>query len=1268
MEGFFRKTIHTAEEYLKLYTNDPLLLFFKAYGKLMEGINQEAIRELEQIKDSPNMAICSSLALICSHKQCETVDKESVIELESHVKTIRKTAGESALYYGGLFYWLIGCTDKAKDYIDKALRMSKSSKKNLILKGWLDLSSKDELKRNNAIKYLDSGVQDSVNVFGLMGKVKYFMDKQNFSESLEFVNRIIISHPDFLPALLMKMKVFLALQDWEQAVESALGILQLDERNLNATQVLALVTLVKDANLVKAKEHLQSLLSATATSEPYSQSLQVHIIQPISRLCGDKPEILQLLTRFAESLFAQAPANAEIANEIGYLMALQQDSKKAHRWYSTALNVDPSSLTALAGLIRCELMDGQIHEAESQLEFLREIQQSVGQSAELILLQALLARKKEAGVEVVSPLLKEATEIHFLSLRGLPLGPEYFHLLHPNFIFQVVNLHLSYFQDEPLTAGQPLPFALSHSMMILEPVLKTAPGLLPGASQMAHVKFLAGDCASAQKYVGFCLEIDPTIAEVHLLQAKIYLHEQEYTKCFQALETAVSHKFQVRELPCYHLIKSRALRATKDLAGAIQCLKMVMSLPGVRGTSKNKDAHISNHERVSVFLELAEALRLNGEQHEATLVMQDAIKKFRGTAEEIRVTLANVDLALAKSNLDTALDILRDIAPGQSHYIEARQKMADIYLVHRRDKKLYIACYREIREVLPALQSSLLLGEAYMKIQEPEKAIEVYQECKTRDATLARKMGQAYVKTHQYSQALAHYESAMKLGGQQSLFVDYAELLLRLKQYTKAQDILTRSLQSEDGKRSSAYHLQEKILKRAQVEKPEILPQQTELMASICCDLARLYRQEREFQKAQMFYRTSLAYNNGCDTTLEFAQFYLENGKLDEAEDQCNSVLQKDEIHGHARMVMADIKMKQEKLDDSLTIYNNLMNDYPGSYVYMMGCVLKHRWLGTLHKVPQIFERIERCNHGATTDPGYHYCKGLYCWHVCDVNAALFHLNKARRDTEWGERALELMIRICLNPDNETVGGEVYEVPQKQSCQADCADRRDRMGVTTAQKLVTELKPLSIQGEEMKRRMEKAYLLNNLCLMATKDPKQVETSLSFFTEVASSKKNNAGYLLAMGQALMLLKQTPKARNQLKRLSKVEWSEEQADDLEMAWLLLADVYIKSGKYDLATDQLKRCLKHNKSCSRAYEYLGFICEQEQSYCDALEQYEQAWEYTNEVNPTIGYRLAFNYLKLKRYTRAIDVCHKVLEQHPDFPLIRTEILQRAQAALRP
>jgi hypothetical protein len=71
-------------------------------------------------------------------------------------------------------------------------------------------------------------------------------------------------------------------------------------------------------------------------------------------------------------------------------------------------------------------------------------------------------------------------------------------------------------------------------------------------------------------------------------------------------------------------------------------------------------------------------------------------------------------------------------------------------------------------------------------------------------------------------------------------------------------------------------------------------------------------------------------------------------------------------------------------------------------------------------------------------------------------------------------------------------------------------------------------------------------------------------------------------------------------------------------LQASWLLLADVHVAAGKYDLALEVLKQCIDNNKvscitvrslylshismrlqSCGKAWEYMGYIMEKEQTY---------------------------------------------------------------------
>lgn len=80
--------------------------------------------------------------------------------------------------------------------------------------------------------------------------------------------------------------------------------------------------------------------------------------------------------------------------------------------------------------------------------------------------------------------------------------------------------------------------------------------------------------------------------------------------------------------------------------------------------------------------------------------------------------------------------------------------------------------------------------------------------------------------------------------------------------------------------------------------------------------------------------------------------------------------------------------------------------------------------------------------------------------------------------------------------------------------------------------------------------------------------------------LVSIQKDHVPALLAMATAYMMLKQTPRARNQLKRVAKMSWSIADADEFEKSWLLLADIYIHSGKYEMALELLNKCISHNK----------------------------------------------------------------------------------------
>uniref|UniRef100_A0A670IZL0 Tetratricopeptide repeat domain 21A n=1 Tax=Podarcis muralis TaxID=64176 RepID=A0A670IZL0_PODMU len=1237
-EKYFNYVVQVTNIELAKHANDPVLfqLYYILAGRIQEGI---VLLENAR-KRHVDVSLCCLLGLIYAHKRCENVDTSALLDLETKLKEARKTAGSNALYYAGMFLWLLNKNDKAKEYVDRMLKVSNGAREGLVLKGWIYVTSDKAHAAKKAIKYLDEGIQDNTEIFGMMGKAKYFMVQQNYSGALEIISQLVVTYPLFTPAIVIKMRLHLASQDWEQTAE--------ESKRVSDFKILNF--------LMQALQMLREFIVALELKEPQRSELHLQKILVISRLCGKNQNILREVYEFVKDSGSNLiSSNAHYANELGYLLILQGCWKEASEWYAKASELNENTADSMTGSIWCQVLGGKIEEAENQLEFLKEVQQSTGKSSLLAYLQGVIASRKNND-QAACAFLNEAAELHCSALHGLPLSIEYYEKLNPMFMIEIVKEYLVFCPKQPRLPGQVLSSLLKQVTIILNPLVKATPGMIEPLYLMAQVKYLSGELETAQGTLQRCLELDPTSTDANLLKAQIHLSQGNIKECVHSLEIGVSYNFQLRDSPWYHFIRARALNKAGEYPEAIKVLKMLISLPQMKGEAKKgQGPRIVISEQVSIYLELAEALRFNGELHEATKVMQDAIIEFNGTSEETRVMVANVDLALSKGEIDSALTMLRNVTPCQPYYTEVKEKMAQIYLQVRKDKRLYIGCYCELCENMPSPHTSLLLGDAYMNIQEPEKALEVYEAAQKKnplDATVARKIGKAFVSTHQYNKAVNYYEVALKMSEQDFLCHDLADLLLKLKKFGKAEKVLNQALDHDPVVLILAYDIQQRILKRVRVEQPELIPSQKQVLLMICVQFAKFHQAEKEYEKALKYYTEALS----CVPTdskimLELAQLYLMQEDTEQCEHYCTLLLQDDESNEIGTMMMANLMFRKEAYEEAISLYRNVLEKSPDNFLVMENLIDLLRRSGKLDEATHFFELAKRKSSRTALDPGYNYCMGLYCWHMMQPNQALKFFNKARKDSDWGQKALGHMIQICLNPDNDIIdpdvgkdGGNLKE--KKES---------EQHGIRTAEKLLKEFYPHSQEGQNQ------VEMLQSYCLMATRETHNVEKALKVFTEIVSA-------VLAVSQAYMLLKQPLKARNQLKRLMKAKWSLTEAEDLEKCWILLADSYTACGKFDCAIELVKRCLRHNKSCSKAYECLGYIAEKEKAYKDAAANYELAWKHSHQANPTVGFKLAFNYLKDKRYVEAIDVCHDVLKACPEYPKIREEILEKAQTAIKP
>ncbi|ETN71451.1 tetratricopeptide repeat protein [Necator americanus] len=344
--------------------------------------------------------------------------------------------------------------------------------------------------------------------------------------------------------------------------------------------------------------------------------------------------------------------------------------------------------------------------------------------------------------------------------------------------------------------------------------------------------------------------------------------------------------------------------------------------------------------------------------------MDEAIKEWKGKPEEEQLFLMNAQLHVAKGDVDGALAILNTVEPGQPNYHSARVKMAEIYLEEKHDRVMFTMCYRELLQTAPTSATYALLGDAYMSVQEPEKAIESYEtalKMSNKDMALTEKIGEAYVLCHLYSKAVNFYESVMNSTKDKRMRLKLADLLHKLGNTEKCIRILRQPLDEEPnpidpvtisahvqylkllaevefegGKHtealndlSTAKNLQMKLV--AKNDSPANQKVKKE-MAEILCSQAEIYSNAHDHKMVIEKYKEALTYNEtDIKTILALANRYLTTNKLAECKQMCEIALSIDRDNDEATLMIADMLYTNNDTDKAIVHFAQLLEKYPRS-------------------------------------------------------------------------------------------------------------------------------------------------------------------------------------------------------------------------------------------------------------------------------------------------------------------------------------------------
>ncbi len=592
---------------------------------------------------------------------------------------------------------------------------------------------------------------------------------------------------------------------------------------------------------------------------------------------------------------------------------------------------------------------------------------------------------------------------------------------------------------------------------------------------------------------------------------------------------------------------------------------------------------------------------------------------------------------MRRQQYDRCIITLGTIPASSTYYIRARVKLAEIYIKHKRNKNAFSQCYQELATELKSVHGYTLLGQAYMRVQEPERAILSFEralELDPENPALASRIGRTLVMTHDYARAAQYYEAAAAKGGsgRVTLLHELADLYNTLNRYEDSLRVLNEALSgAQDSKDNwdktienvrtyllmakvqesahqlderkttltNALRLQQEVLTMPGSRSNDIREKQRNIASQICYLLAQYYKTKGKLEEALTMAQQALKYNEGDQAArLCVAQIYMLSEQIDLAQQQVTAVIASNKGNQEASMMLSDIMFRKNEHEHATYHFQDLLQKNPTQYDALEKLIRMLRRAGRLEDAQRFLKQAEWADPNATSAAGYNYCVGLFQWHSHEPRVALNHYNQARKHGIWGKKAIMDMIEIYLNPDNKELFSEVAEAKSDVK-----AAEQSLIGV---QRLLQEL---TAMGESDKR----VTILQAYALMATKQRAQIDQAFNICKDLfTSSDGNYLPAMLAMATCHMINKDKNKAKGLFKSAKRLNHSAEHWEENEKMRLMMAQIMLDVDKKDMADTLCKQVLNDNKSCVKAYMIMGSICEGEGSYKTAAEHYERVCLY--------------------------------------------------------
>ena len=1252
---------------------DPMWQVWEALATGAEGRTSAGLSLLQRLSGSVALALPICVAKLCVHRMSKTQDFASIGQCESDMETHLRNANAQAVAQAAQILWLTGDCSGALQLVQPLTTQSPASKNAAVLVGWIKLNCADR----SAGRWFDMASGERPEPFVTYGKAMYFANVSRWQDSLQMFVQLA-GLGEFPECICERAKVYASMGNWDLAIETMSEAEGKCVSNCDVHLMNAMHCLVKSGDLDGARTAVAALCEELQKVESTNPRYLTDIVGTLVGLSWrDKDIVVKLLQVYGPAVGTQNDS-PEMLVQHGKLLLYAGRLMDAKECFQNALVIASDHLPAFAGLVETHIAMGQLGEARNQLDFLEALVDQQNTPLYVEVVRSELARAQKIPVEGEKLLMAMKKHLEILQQSFVPEsarpnpdnGPQKF--LIDRLLDQVLNADCDSFMNaltEILHECNTLDWTVASPLNgpvcdLIARALEFVPGSVPFSYYLAVLAF------GEERYMQATRAIQSVLmshwgfnaSQCHLLLAQIRLKMKQFDDAEAALNRAVSYDFGIRSSLRYQMIHAQLCEARAQFSKAVEIIQDIMK--------GNEYEASGSNEKVNIALFLAQCYQRMDKMQDALKIVADAQAKYSGTGDEDRIRMFRATLLASNGMVREGLDVLESYDPTSPHYSKAKKLAAKLYLSKLNDKTAYIKCFKDMAENAPSKGNFLLLGEAYMKINQFSQSVACFKkalQADPHDQNVALHLARALIVVHQYDTALQVYRGAIKLGnGDLHSQLEYCRALVKIRRFedaktatlealdaidTDVQDWESQSLSAEfyellsdiDTKTGDTEQSGQSLSDALSLYEKLTAPGRVDIPADAAIELKRkaaaLYQKlsdsslRNDDRKGAVEYLNSALQLNPGDPKilLALAKMHLEDGDNDKCREACQHLLKVDDKCEDAALMLAEVS-SSESLED----LEEAFLKSPTFFRTLVRFIEKSARAGELNRVPALFEKADQ------DSPGLNFCQGLYHVYLGNPQKALNYLNKCRGDQEWGSQAMQLIFVIYSNPNRKYVWCETKPLSTAKDLQA-------------AEKVLARLDPSVVDVDQF-------YAL---LLLSRNTTESVTEALKLYSDCDDGDLN-----ATIGKCKCFLR-LDKQRDATRHLNGIIHGEPTHSNFSVfveAFLMMTYISLKDGQLDEADRYVQRALELNRSCGKAWEMKGIIAEKKKEFLGAADAYKQAWDLSGHRDLGIGFKLAVNYMRGEEPVEAIKVSRMIFAQHQNYPKLKETVFLPCCAQLKP